>query len=90
MNACCLIGLFALAHSSSLFPQIVPQEPVNGVHTFAADDVTHGNKAFYILVWARIIVFRELLGRNYSIIMSDLDTVWLKNAHRCGEQRPGF
>lgn len=54
----------------------------HGEHSFVSEDVSHGNKAYYILTWGKALFVRELLARNYSVLLSDLDTVWLKNALR--------
>ncbi len=50
--------------------------------TFTDEDVTHGNPLYYKLVWGKPFIMQSVLQRNYTVIFSDLDTVWFKNAAR--------
>jgi hypothetical protein len=50
--------------------------------TFTDQDVSHGNPLYYKMMWGKPYVMHSVLQRNYTVIFSDLDTVWFKNTAR--------
>lgn len=41
-----------------------------------SSDLAHGNQEYNKLVWTKPAFIQQLLIRNYTVLFSDLDTVW--------------